>query len=969
MAWTRPTTTGNASGSKTISKQIPTRGYKSTNKADDDYESDSTNTPKPVGLGRGRGNRAKTGNTSLPQRQKACNTSLLTDKKAGNTSLSSVTKTYKTFLDPNELKAGNTSLSTDNKACNTSLSTKSAKAGYTSLSSSTKNKKKAGNTSLSTDTKARNTGVSTESAEESAKAGYTSLSSSTKTRKTGLSTGNSKVGVTNLNSNTLTSSTQPGGFHQALGAFNNIKSSPSIDFFKSHVHHDPKYQPKYKKFKCRPDPIQQEYLNKARLFHDWLNQPSSYPSEYYNYLHGSLNYWFTPNTASRFKPDLSSRPFVPHPHMHPLYPKTFLKTPHIHQCNSYMLPNYDNHKETIFVEKHMTMVATDMNELDCEAFIGVLLKDVPNKSQTKKRISEYIFFQSKSIGRIPYDSEIAHFLHQKLNITSSSLKNSFGKDDIPKFNTLLMRIHDSCCMGLFGIKLKRRNKPSRGQHSWKKHLTREEKEVFGDPSLVLHRVKKKPKTLNYYQPSDQQEFQPVSEKVGTHVNVQKSGNGVTKNVRNTDIIEIDMTNDEKDTPTIEMFPNAETDPIIQVLRLDKTANPKAKSNSPKVQGTNTSVTASLNKASSPSIASSESKPASKAMEENRTRTQGGWSNYNHVPLPSSWIISNKSIPQKTPFTESIQKKKSFLKAAVVPPAESSNVKKASVQTNMSKSNLPSKSSNNDEIADLVKSSNNEINQSWKQKFILNRFLCDFNISSDSLPPSWNSAEGGCHPLQSYLDEVQKGVRMNCIVDLRTICDNDLKDQIKEAGYDSDHSLVVDLEMEIEGTYHGPSHCQVDLCEGQMLRFLKAVHQENIIWDVGFQMNHLKCHRKSSIHRNRNYTTKCYCPCSNYMKKWRVHMEIDLILGQTGAINCKKKGIFQCPEDLYAHLHSLAGSCLIHRALAMYLRHLYPEQVKNKKYEGKEIGEFDFKPREDNLVSLPLSIKNIPVNLTLFEIKR
>ncbi len=65
---------------------------------------------------------------------------------------------------------------------------------------------------------------------------------------------------------------------------------------------------------------------------------------------------------------------------------------------------------------------------------------------------------------------------------------------------------------------------------------------------------------------------------------KNSDNRVTqKNVRNTDIIEIDMSSDEKDTPTIEMFPNSENDPIIQELKLDKSSKPKAKSNQSQVQ--------------------------------------------------------------------------------------------------------------------------------------------------------------------------------------------------------------------------------------------------------------------------------------------------------------------------------------------------------------------------------------------------
>ena len=90
MDRTRPKTTGDTSGSKTTCKEATSRGYKTTNKVDNNYDSDvSTNTPKPVVLGRGRGNRSKAGNTILQQRQKACNTSLLTDQaRAGDYALS-----------------------------------------------------------------------------------------------------------------------------------------------------------------------------------------------------------------------------------------------------------------------------------------------------------------------------------------------------------------------------------------------------------------------------------------------------------------------------------------------------------------------------------------------------------------------------------------------------------------------------------------------------------------------------------------------------------------------------------------------------------------------------------------------------------------------------------------------------------------------------------------------------------------
>ena len=43
------------------------------------------------------------------------------------------------------------------------------------------------------------------------------------------------------------------------------------------------------------------------------------------------------------------------------------------------------------------MVATDMNELDCEAFIGILIRKLPSKSQTKKGSVNIFFFTPKQL--------------------------------------------------------------------------------------------------------------------------------------------------------------------------------------------------------------------------------------------------------------------------------------------------------------------------------------------------------------------------------------------------------------------------------------------------------------------------------------------------------------------------------------------------------------------------------------------
>ena len=182
------------------------------------------------------------------------------------------------------------------------------------------------------------------------------------------------------------SSTCNSKFQEQLQSFTDAQSNIKTHFFKSFVNRDRKYIPKYKRtHQFKTSPVQQMHLDISQSFHGWLNQPSSYPSEYRNFLHGNLNYWFEPtDDPTCFTPDLTERPFVPHPHMHEGYPKAFLNTPHIHKAQSYMLPNYLNRRETISFEDHQTICATDMTETDCEGFVGVLFKQISHKGQKKR---------------------------------------------------------------------------------------------------------------------------------------------------------------------------------------------------------------------------------------------------------------------------------------------------------------------------------------------------------------------------------------------------------------------------------------------------------------------------------------------------------------------------------------------------------------------------------------------------------
>ena len=190
--------------------------------------------------------------------------------------------------------------------------------------------------------------------------------------------------ITNANSTTDSSSASKiSSFQAAVKKFS--KTYSSTGFFPSFTYHDPNFRPKFKRTHshARLTPIHQENINLSKQFHEQLNSSSSYPIEYYNFNHGKLNYWYSFDTPKEiqlcFKPNYQMKPFVPHPHMHTDYPKTFLATPHIKNCNNYMLPTYSNRKESISFEDHATICSTDITEEDCAGFVGCLLLNVEKK--------------------------------------------------------------------------------------------------------------------------------------------------------------------------------------------------------------------------------------------------------------------------------------------------------------------------------------------------------------------------------------------------------------------------------------------------------------------------------------------------------------------------------------------------------------------------------------------------------------
>ena len=56
-----------------------------------------------------------------------------------------------------------------------------------------------------------------------------------------------------------------------------------------------------------------------------------------------------------------------------------------------------------------------------------------------------------------------------------------------EYDALFLKIHDSCALIYFGVRIIRRNKPKK---NWSRKLSPEGKEVFKDYSFTLHEIPK-----------------------------------------------------------------------------------------------------------------------------------------------------------------------------------------------------------------------------------------------------------------------------------------------------------------------------------------------------------------------------------------------------------------------------------------------------------------------------------------------
>ena len=123
-------------------------------------------------------------------------------------------------------------------------------------------------------------------------------------------------------------------------------------------------------------------------------------------------------------------------------------------------------------------------------------------------------------------------------------------------------------------------------------------------------------------------------------------------------------------------------------------------------------------------------------------------------------------------------------------------------------------------------------------------------------------------------------------DYYEMIDSDAQVQLVEAKNEGDDILYEVLKEEMESGSIAFSNIQISANE--VRTFLTNVYENNLFWDLGFQFTILKETQKEIIDI---VSTTCYYPCSNFMKRWRSHFNLQDIMTRKEVNNCDSRGVF------------------------------------------------------------------------------
>ena len=334
-------------------------------------------------------------------------------------------------------------------------------------------------------------------------------------------------------------------------------------------------------------------------------------------------------------------------------------------------------------------------------------------------------------------------------------------------------------------------------------------------------------------------------------------------------------------------------------------------------------------------------------------------------------LSKTEIKQKETITEP---KKPFLSCPI--PSQNKNT--------------PSKSSNSSTVADNTNAGSSTSKEKeyvpaflapteWAQNRTLLKELGLFPSESTRIPKSWTSKKGASNPQAALIPDISKNIITKSMQDLDKICLTDLEYRLDEENLEEeecrDYHLIDDIENEISELKAGRSvmysSCKITLECDTFKRFLRELFHRNILWDLGFQMTHLMSNKNNLKYRNIQLSTQCFCPCANYFQAWRQKLNLNVIFCKE-VHRCKGRGVYNSTSSFLQHCADLSDSCLVHRSMLSYLRHLYPAQTQNMMVPSKnkkKSSTLNFGKQKSKKVSVPRSVMLTSFKINTFSITR
>jgi len=157
----------------------------------------------------------------------------------------------------------------------------------------------------------------------------------------------------------------------------------------------------------------------------------------------------------------------------------------------------------------------------------------------------------------------------------------------------------------------------------------------------------------------------------------------------------------------------------------------------------------------------------------------------------------------------------------------------------------------------------------------------FHTFDDWLPDSLLKSFVGSHVNQVHRKEATDYAITNTLNRLRSWKADDMK-AAEESDYNDDDSKSSFEYYSSEEDDNGPyasmnkykkiSKANKLIDEEECQIILQKIFDNNVLWDIDFQM--IVYEDKGKLQPGKRFTSRCYCPCGQIHKKWRIKNQLE-----------------------------------------------------------------------------------------------